>query len=654
MRKIWGLGAAACLAAVALPAVADAQNAPPFDPAIDVQTFEYAIGPKTFFTVSDGDIAQTKQLAVDALVTFLTRPFTVYNVDPAMPDQLGAERTEVVDTLTALQITAAYGINDKLQIGANLPVIFSLSGDGLMPNTAQPDPNGLSVTGLGDLFVEAKYRLYRKNRLRISALGGISIPTSFGSDDSQFIGDNLPTVRARMALQQDVGRFSFGANAGAIFRKPRTIYDSTIGQQLTWGVAGAARLTDRFSLIAEGYGRAGLPDFSLDASPLEVEGGLRVYATPAVAVVIGGGAGLVKGIGSPESRFFLAIGYAPDVRDSDGDGIQNSRDKCPMIAEDRDGQEDDDGCPDDDSDGDRRPDAEDKCPTVAEDLDGFEDDDGCPEIDNDGDKLNDLDDKCPNEAEDGKQPYPNDGCPANRRDSDGDGMYDDKDQCPLEEEDLDAFEDGDGCPEADNDADGVPDASDKCSLCPEDKDGFEDGDGCPELDNDHDGIVDSKDVCPAEPETINGIKDDDGCPDAGPQTVKVDGDRLAVDKVPTIDRKGALTKAGALIVDQMALTMLQHPEVTKWLIAVSQPKQADAQKLADAIKARLTTKGVNAAILNVVGAQGPAKIAGVVQERGEGGDDTAAPVCPAGMEVKQRPEASKPEPTKASDIEVAP
>jgi hypothetical protein len=641
MRKFWGLGAAAWLASVAFPAVATAQDAP-FDPAIDVQTFEYAIGPKTFFTVADGDIAQKKQLAVDALVTFLSRPFTVYNYDTSMPDQLGSERTVVVNNLTALQLTAAYGLTDKLQIGANLPVIFSLSGDGLMPNTGTADPNGLNVTGLGDLFLEAKYRLYAKDRLHIAALGGITVPSSFGSDGSKFIGDDLPTVRARIAVQRDQGRFSFGANAGVILRKPRTIYDSTIGQQLLWGVAGAARLTDRFSLVAEGYGRAGLPDFSLDASPLEAEGGLRVYATPAVAVVLGGGAGLVKGIGSPEARFFLAVGYSPDIRDSDSDGIPNSRDKCPMIAEDRDGQQDDDGCPDDDIDGDRRPDAEDKCPTQAEDLDGFEDDDGCPELDNDNDKLQDLQDKCPNDAEDGKQPYPNDGCPATKRDSDGDGIHDDADQCPLEEEDVDGFEDGDGCPEADNDADGVPDAADKCPVCPEDKDNFEDNDGCPELDNDRDGIDDSKDVCPAEPETLNGIKDDDGCPDAGAPTVTVDGDRLLVTKVPTADRRGTLTKAGVLIVDQIALTMRQHPDVTKWLVAVSQPKQADAAKLADAIKARLVAKGVSEAGLQVVGAKGPAKIAGVVQERGEAPADDAAPVCPAGLEVKPRPDASPP------------
>ena len=641
MRKPLGMG----MLGLALCAYAGTASAdPPVDTAIDIQTFEYSVGPKTFFTVSDADVADKKQLAVDALVTYLTKPFYVYDVpDPAHPT-IGAERTKVVESLAAAQFTAAYGVSPKLQVGVNLPVIFALQGEGLMPTTGKPScdtttqANCLTVTGLGDILVEGKYRLYKKGALKIAGIGGLTLPSSFGSSGSKFIGDDLPTLRGRMALQYELanGKLSVGANGGFILRKPRTIYDSTIGPQLTWGVAAAGRITPRFSVIAETYGRAGLPSFSLDASPLEAEGGLRVYVTGAVAVVVGGGAGLVKGIGSPQSRFFLSLGYAPDVRDSDGDGISNGRDKCPLIPEDKDGHDDEDGCPDDDNDGDRRPDATDKCPEQAEDLDGFDDDDGCPELDNDKDGIADLEDKCPMEPEDGKQPYPKDGCPANKRDSDGDGLSDDVDQCPREEEDVDGFEDGDGCPEADNDADGVPDATDKCPLCPEDKDGFEDKDGCPELDNDKDGVLDAQDACPTEAETLNGVNDADGCPDTGGAgAVKIDGDRMTVDRVPTLSGK-QLSAQGQTIVDQMALLMNAHGEVTKWLVAVSQPQAPQAKLLADAIQARIVAKGVPADRLQVLGAAGAPKIGAVVQER----RDDAVPVCPAGREVKQRPDAA--------------
>ncbi len=632
------LGAAVALCVMtAASGSAWAQSTPQVDVAVDLQTFEYAIGPKSFFSVSNADTAAKGQVAVDALVTYMTAPFKIYNVDidENGNESVGSERTQVVESVTSAQLTMAYGINDRFQVGANLPIIFSLEGQGLMPATGNPDPEGLNVTGLGDLLLEAKYRLVRRGGLGIGGLVGVSLPTSYGSDGSKFIGDNLPTARVRLALQYDIGRVSIGANGGVLLRKPRTIYASEVGQQLTWGGAIALRITQRFSLIGEAFGRTGLPDFSLDASPLEAIGGLRLYATNSVAVVLGGGAGLVKGIGSPESRFFLSLGYAPDVRDSDGDGIPNGRDKCPLVEEDKDGVEDSDGCPDDDNDGDRRPDSMDKCPMEAEDIDGFDDDDGCPELDNDRDGIADLQDKCPNDAEDGKEPGATDGCPATKRDSDGDNLSDAVDQCPTVEEDMDGFEDGDGCPETDNDQDGILDGEDRCPLCPEDKDGFEDADGCPDLDNDRDGIADAKDKCPMQAETINGTADADGCPDTGTAWLKLDGDRLVIDRVPTIGGN-KLSASGNQIVDQVAAVMLAHTQVTKWLIAVSQPKVDAATKLAEAIKSRLVVRGVNPESVEVIGATGPAKIGGAVQERAE----SEAPVCP--VELQVLPKGSQP------------
>jgi outer membrane protein OmpA-like peptidoglycan-associated protein len=65
--------------------------------------------------------------------------------------------------------------------------------------------------------------------------------------------------------------------------------------------------------------------------------------------------------------------------DSDGDGILDVDDLCPNDPEDRDGFEDDDGCPDPDNDHDRILDKDDKCPNEPETYNGFEDEDGCPD-----------------------------------------------------------------------------------------------------------------------------------------------------------------------------------------------------------------------------------------------------------------------------------
>jgi len=51
-----------------------------------------------------------------------------------------------------------------------------------------------------------------------------------------------------------------------------------------------------------------------------------------------------------------------------------------------------------DNDGDGITDSQDKCPNEPEDRDGFQDEDGCPDLDNDGDTVADTSDECPNEA----------------------------------------------------------------------------------------------------------------------------------------------------------------------------------------------------------------------------------------------------------------
>jgi hypothetical protein len=69
----------------------------------------------------------------------------------------------------------------------------------------------------------------------------------------------------------------------------------------------------------------------------------------------------------------------PKPLDTDGDGIPDKTDKCPTVPEDKDGFQDEDGCPDPDNDKDGIPDASDKCPGQPETLNGIKDDDGCPD-----------------------------------------------------------------------------------------------------------------------------------------------------------------------------------------------------------------------------------------------------------------------------------
>jgi OOP family OmpA-OmpF porin len=96
------------------------------------------------------------------------------------------------------------------------------------------------------------------------------------------------------------------------------------------------------------------------------------------------------------SREFVEVAGPKEDKDTDGDGIPDSRDQCILEPEDVDGYLDDDGCPDPDNDADGIPDDKDQCKNEPEDFDGYKDDDGCPDPDNDGDGVPDLEDFCPN------------------------------------------------------------------------------------------------------------------------------------------------------------------------------------------------------------------------------------------------------------------
>jgi outer membrane protein OmpA-like peptidoglycan-associated protein len=75
--------------------------------------------------------------------------------------------------------------------------------------------------------------------------------------------------------------------------------------------------------------------------------------------------------------------------DPDHDGILGAADRCPNEPEDKDGFQDDDGCPDLDDDADGVPDKDDACPRLFGSATTF----GCPDSDSDG--VADTDDQCP-------------------------------------------------------------------------------------------------------------------------------------------------------------------------------------------------------------------------------------------------------------------
>jgi len=204
---------------------------------------------------------------------------------------------------------------------------------------------------------------------------------------------------------------------------------------------------------------------SLVGATYDMRNGAQLFGAAGMGLRRGFGTPDWRGLGGLRIGLGGTSTPAPRKRelDRDGDGILDVADKCPDQAEDKDGFEDADGCPDPDNDQDGVLDAEDrcmnvpgrpdlrgcpdsdndgiadlddKCPDQAEDKDGFEDGDGCPEPDNDKDGTLDVADVCPFDP----GPVENKGCPDTDRD--GDTVVDRLDNCPDEK----GLPENQGCP----------------------------------------------------------------------------------------------------------------------------------------------------------------------------------------------------------------
>jgi len=585
------------------PVSARAQmSTPPLDHTIDTQLFQPAIGPQNYLTIEGADVAEHKRLSFGLELNYQQRPYTVFTNGTN-----GSTETHLVDNQLTSEIDAAIGLFGRFQAGIGIPFTFFLDGDEV---NAMGAPNGLHLrqTGIGDIRLEGKAHLAtlgRDDQYDVGISAGLTLPTAYGS----YLGDKTVTGRIKAIGTIDLGPLRAAGNLGILIRETSHSFATELGPQLLYGAAADYAVDRKSDIIFEVSGRSGLNQFVQfygDVNPFEIDLAGRRALNGMWSLTGGLGRGLGNGIGAPDIRFFLLAAFNPDFRDRDHDGIYDTDDRCPDQPEDRDGFQDEDGCPDPDNDGDGIPDDKDKCPNQAEDFDDFQDADGCPDLDNDNDGIPDLNDACPNAPEDHKGKKPNDGCPSSNEDSDGDGIPDNVDKCPDEPEDKDGFEDADGCPDPDNDADGIPDNFDNCPNEAEDADGFQDEDGCPDPDNDKDGIPDAVDKCPMQPETLNGIKDDDGCPDPGPEWVRFADGKLEVDpKLGFTSKAGktVLRDASAPVANDIALVLKGHPEILKLKIELYAPgvPKTETQKRADALRDFLVGKGVDAGRIEAVG-----------------------------------------------------
>lgn len=462
-----------------------------------------------------------------------------------------------------------FALIDRLVVGVMLPITFfrgnavqvpdrggsCLDGSETCLYNVGDEPRGLRSQGVGDLQLHVKARLFSLQWFGIAAILRAQFPTA---RTDQFAGEPgvalwptavfefFPTERIRLGLEAGY-RWNSGNGATFIWNGrsnpavPGVAFDPvddpdagelfTYDDLITFGFGASFRIARQLDFVVEYYGSKIAQEIGTDGTlSMEALGGFKYFVAGNSFLYFGAGGGIpTTGFQASDVRALLGFMYEPATQDRDGDGIVDDRDGCPDEAEDKDGFEDADGCPDLDNDGDGILDVDDDCPLVKEDYDGDRDDDGCPE--------------------------------GREGDRDGDGIPDEVDNCPDVPEDFDGFQDEDGCPDEDNDGDGIPDVNDLCPNDAEDVDGFQDEDGCPDVDNDGDRILDVDDACPNDPETYNGHEDEDGCPDKG--LVIVEDTQITILEKIYFETDSAIIKSRSFpLLDAVAATLNGNPQIT--------------------------------------------------------------------------------------------
>jgi len=406
-------------------ALVSAALAPPVHAApaaFDAQLFHPTTQTDQFVSVQGGETPGPWTSTTGLVMDFALHPLHLDVPSQQLPP------ADIVAYRVDAHLISELGITMRGSLAVAMPVTVFQSGTDNSFSREKLQMQGIKSLVQGDLVVRAKYQLLNMHSDSPAVAVGLDLHVPTGAS-GKLAGQGTMVYEPFVAASFRFDRNSVAANLSMAFRAtPERLSDYTIGNQLDYGLglshllavgarerattvlvelAGATLLKAPFGLTGKSLAAANTAELRL-----ALRQKVGMWGGP-VSLVIGVGAGLLRGYGEPLGRIFLGVdGTSADpLSDRDADGVPDIRDYCPDVPEDLDGFEDDDGCPDLDNDKDGIPDEDDLCPNEPEDMDGFEDSDGCPDVDNDWDGIPDSRDACPDQPEDYNGIQDQDGCP---------------------------------------------------------------------------------------------------------------------------------------------------------------------------------------------------------------------------------------------------
>ncbi len=362
---------AAALALAASLGLALAASAASAQRAVDLERFTPGLDAEGFLGVQGTRTPGTGRMTLGLWSGFTT---TLLQVDRASGGKVGLVQRRVSGLLSG-----ELGLGSRVAFGLELPLVLYQGGQRL----AAGDP-GLPAFALRDPALRLRYRFLgdpgdnpemRRDGPGVALQLGTDLPAG---DDGAYAGEGATRVEGR--LLGDIHLLGAGLGGSIGFRhrfEGRRLYGVRLRDEMTFGAALKLPIPPLFPLAGVVEVR-GASDFrSRATTAVEGELGWVYPVSTRVTLALGVGTGFTGGVGSPAFRAIFGLWYTPGDFDADHDGVPDSRDACPFLAEDHDGFQDQDGCPDPDNDNDLVPDADDLCPNQAALEDHDDDEDGC-------------------------------------------------------------------------------------------------------------------------------------------------------------------------------------------------------------------------------------------------------------------------------------